>query len=246
MVQIEVMKKKVLLVSKIMGMVLFYSLVLIASIFLTMSILIKGDEIRAPNLIGKNLSSAYQIGSSKGVFLKKEIINIDKNIKPLTVIDQFPAPGTLVKEKSFIKVYITPEVTEVIIPDLTQQPYKECDQILSENNLKKRYVSYINSSDIPMDHVISQSIAPGSRIPSGTGIDLLVSKGIRDTSYIMPFIIGMEAEKVVYFFESKGFKISKITRVPYSYLEPGIVVKQFPSPGFRINPRNLISIQISE
>jgi beta-lactam-binding protein with PASTA domain len=62
----------------------------------------------------------------------------------------------------------------------------------------------------------------------------------------MPFIIGLEAEKVVYFFESKGFKISKITRVPYSYLESGIVVKQFPSPGFRINPKNLISIQISE
>ena len=246
MVQIDVMKKKVIMVSKIMGMILFYFLVLIASIFLTMSILIKGDEIRAPDLIGKTLTSAYQIGSTKGVFLKKEIINIDKSVQPLTVIDQFPAPGTKVKEKSFIKVYVTPEVTEVIVPDLINQPLKDCDSILSENNLKRRYVSYVNSSDVPMENIISQSITPGARVPSGTGIDILASKGIRDISYIMPFIIGLEAEKVVYFFESKGFKISKITRVPYSYLEPGIVVKQFPSPGFRINPKNLISIQISE
>lgn len=246
MVKIDVMKKKVLMMSKIMGMMLFYSLILISSIFLTMSILIKGDEIRAPDLIGKNLSSAYQTSSSKGIFLKKEIININKTARPLTVIDQFPAPGTKVKEKSFVKVYITPEVTEVIVPDLKNQPFRECDRVLSENHLKRRYVSYVNSGDVPVDQVISQSPAAGSRLPSGAGIDLLVSKGIRDSSYIMPFIIGMEAERVVYFFESKGFKISKITRVPYSYLEPGIVVKQFPSPGFRINPRNLISIQISE
>ncbi|MCK4835206.1 MAG: PASTA domain-containing protein [Candidatus Aminicenantes bacterium] len=240
------MKKKFLLVSKITGLILFYSLVLIASIFLTMSILIKGEEISAPNLIGKSLRAAYQVSSSKGIYLKKEIINFDKNYKPLTVIDQFPAPNTLVKEKSFIKVYVTAEVTEVILPDLSNQPIKDCHKILAENNLKKRYLSYINSNEIPMEHVISQSIPPGSRVASGTGIDILVSKGIRDTSFIMPFIIGMEAEKVVYFFESRGFKISKITRVPYSYLEPGIVVKQFPSPGFRINPKNLISIQISE
>lgn len=93
------MKKKFLLFSRIMGLVAFYFLVLIASIFLTMSVLIKGDEIRAPKLIGKTLKEAYQITSSRGIYLKKEIINFDKNYNPLTIIDQFPASNTLVKEK---------------------------------------------------------------------------------------------------------------------------------------------------
>ncbi len=240
------MKKKFLLLSRIMGLVAFYFLVLIASIFLTMSVLIKGEEIRAPKLIGKTLKEAYQITSSRGIYLKKEIINFDKNYKPLTIIDQFPAPNTLVKEKSFIKIYVTAELTEVIIPDLSRKNLKECEKILTKSNLKKRFASYINSDEIPADHIISQSYPPGSTVPIGTTLDILVSKGVRDRSFIMPFIIGQEASQVVYFFESKGFKISKITRVPYSYIEPGIVVKQFPSPGFRINPKNLISLQISE
>ncbi len=240
------MKKRLLFLSKIFGMVAFYSLVLIASVFLTMSVLIKGEELTAPNLIGKNLNEAYQITSHKGIYLKKEIINFDKSYKPLTIIDQFPSPNTRIKEKSFVKVYVTAELTEVVLPDLSGQNLKDSEQALNENNLKKRFISYINSDDIPVDSVISQSYPPGSKVPVGTDIDLLVSKGARDRSFIMPFIIGMKAEKVVYQFERLGFQISKITRVPYSYLEPGVVVQQFPSPGFRINPKNLISIQISE
>lgn len=240
------MKKKVLFLSKILGLVVFYSLVLFASVFLTMSVLIKGEELTAPNLIGKSLNEAYQIISLKGIYLKKEIINFDKSFKPLTIIDQFPSPNTRIKEKSFVKVYVTAELTEVILPDLMGQNLKESEQILNEKNLKKRFISYINSDGIPIDAVISQSYPPGSKVPIGTDIDLLVSKGTRDKSYIMPFVIGMKAEKVVYQFERLGFQISKITRVPYSYLEPGIVVQQFPAPGFRINPKNLISIQISE
>jgi len=240
------MKKKFLLLSKIMGLVAFYFLVLIASIFLTMSVLIKGEELRAPKLIGKTLQEAYQITSSHGIYLKKEVINFDKNYKPLTIIDQFPAANTLVKEKSFIKIYVTAELTEVIIPNLSNKSLKDCEILFTENNLKKRFTSYINSDKIPADHIISQSYPPGTTVPIGTSLDILVSKGIRDRSFIMPFIIGQKASDVVYFFEKRGFRISKITRVPYGYIEPGTVVKQFPSPGFRINPKNLISIQISQ
>ena len=88
------MKKKFLLLSKITGLFAFYMLILIASIFLTMSILIKGEEVKAPNLIGKSLKEAYTISAEKGIYLKTEIGDYGKNYKPLTVIDQFPSPDT--------------------------------------------------------------------------------------------------------------------------------------------------------
>jgi len=240
------MKKKFLLLSKIVGLVMFYILILIASIFLTMSILIKGEEVKAPNLIGKNLKEAYKISAEKGIYLKTEIGDYGKNYEPLTVIDQFPSPDTHVKENSFIKVFITSEPTEVIVPDLSGHSLKDCEKLLNDNDLKKRYVSYIEDQNVPVDFIISQSYVPGERISRGTLIDLLVSKGKRDNSFMMPDIIGMEAERVLYFFESKGLRISKITQVPYQGLQSGIVIKQFPSSGFRINQKNLISINISE
>jgi len=246
MVKIESMKKKVLLLSKILGLAAFYTLVFIASIFLTMSILIKGDEIAAPHLIGKSLKEAYRESSEKGVFLKKVTGNYDSQFKPHTVIDQFPAPGTRIKEKSYIKVYVTSEVKEIAMPDLVGHHIRECEQILEKNELKKRYISYVESESVPVDFAISQSKEPGSIVPSGTSVDILISKGRTDPSYIMPDVIGRPAEDVVFFFEKMGFKIAKITRMPYTGLQSGIVVNQIPSPGFSITSKNLISIQVSE
>lgn len=240
------MKKKLLAILKVFGIIAFYALILVASIFLTMSILIKGEEIKAPDLIDKNLTQAYEIASRKGVYLKKIVGNYDKNYKPLTVINQSPSPGVSIKEKSFIKVFITSEIVEVIVPDLSGYSLREGEKILRENDLKKRFVSYIDADNIPVDFVIAQSLPPGVRVPRNSEIDILVSKGKRNKSYIMPDIIGKKAEKVLYFFERKKLKISKITTVPYPGLESGIIIKQFPSSGFRINLKNLIGIQVSE
>ncbi len=239
-------KKKFLLLSKILGFVLFYSLVLIASVFLTMSILIKGEEIEAPDLKGKSLNEAYKIAIEKGVYLKPIMGNYGKQFKPLTVINQFPSPGVKIKEKSFVQVFITSELVEVIMPDLSGYSLRESQKILRENDLRKRYVSYMEAQDAPVDTVIAQSIPAGARVPSDSEVDILVSRGRRSKSYIMPDIIGKRADKVVFYFESMGLKISKITRVPYEGLEPDIVIKQFPSSGFQINPKARIRIEVSE
>jgi serine/threonine-protein kinase len=242
----KTVKKKFLFLSKILGLVLFYSLVLIASIFLTMSALIKGEEIKAPDLNGKSLNEAYKITIEKGIYLKPITGNYGKQFKPLTVINQFPAPGVKIKEKSFIQVFITSELVEVIMPDLTGYSLRESEKILRENDLRKRYVSYMDAHDVPVDSVIAQSIPANARVPSDSEVDILVSRGRRGKSYIMPDIIGKRVDRVVYYFESKGLKISKITKVLYEGLEPDIVIKQFPSSGFRINSRARIHIEVSE
>ena len=96
------------------------------------------------------------------------------------------------------------------------------------------------------DSVISQSLPAGSRMAEGSAIDLLISKGGESRSFVMPDLIGKEAVKVLVFFESRGLKISKIEEVPYFGLKPGVILKQFPSPGFEISSKNLIGIQVSK
>jgi serine/threonine-protein kinase len=211
-----------------------------------MSLLIKGDEIPAPSLIGKTLNEAYRAASQSGVYLKKIEVNYDKNFKPLTIINQSPVAGTKIKGNSIVKIYITSEVIEVIVPDMTNYSLKEVEKILKENDLKKRFVSYIEAGSIPIDLVISQSYPAGSKIPRGTGIDFLVCRGKKEKSYLMPDIIGMRAEKVLVLFENKGFKISRITEMVYPDLDPGIVINQYPHSGHKINSKNLISLEVSK
>lgn len=240
------MKKKFLLLTKIVGLALFYALVLIASVFFTMSALIKGEELKTPDMKGKSLNEAYKIATENGVYLKKYLGNYGKQYKPLTVINQFPAPGIRIKEKSFIQVFVTSDIVEVIMPDLSGYSLRESERLLRDNNLRKRYISYMDARDVPVDFIISQSIPSGARVPSDTEVDILVSRGRRGKSYIMPDIIGKRIDDVSAYFDEIGLKISETVKISYPGLEPGVIIKQEPTSGFPINSKARIHIQVSE
>lgn len=246
MINSSSMKRRLLLVSKVLGIGTIYSLVLVISIFLTMSILIKGDEIKSPDLIGKSIDEASTIAHNNGFFLKKITGNYSRNYKPLTVIEQIPEPGVYIKEKSNIKIFITSELIEVIVPDLAGYTREDSRKLIKESELKKRYVSYIHSEKVPQDFIISQSLKPGAHVPINSNIDILVSKGKKKSEYIMPDIIGKNAERILSYFEIIGLKIEKITRVSYPGLRPNIIIWQNPAQGFKISSKNRISIQVSE
>ena len=133
-----------------------------------------------------------------------------------------------------------------MVPQLVARSQKECEALLKKSKLKKGHTAFISAVDVMPDSVISQSAPAGSRVAEGTAIDLLISKGSESRSFVMPDLIGQEAAKVLVFFESQGLKISKIEEVPYFGLKPGIILKQFPSPGFEISAKNLIGIQVSK
>jgi len=240
------MNKKVVLAGKVAGIAAGYSLLLVLSVFFTVSLLVKGAEISAPDLTGKPLQQAYALAAKKGVFLKKVVGDFGGTYAPNTVVSQFPAPGTSVKEKSVVKIFVASEVSQTIVPRLVALSQKESEALLKKSKLKKGHSAFITAADVMPDSIVSQSPAGGSRVAEGSAVDLLISKGGESRSYIMPDVIGKEAVKVLVFFEGRGLKISKIEEVPYFGLKPGIILKQFPSPGFEISAKNQIGIQVSK
>ncbi len=221
-------------------------LLFVISVFFTMSTLIKGDEIKAPDLIGKNINEAAKTAQEKGIFLKKVAGNFSRNYKPQTVIKQIPEPGVFIKKRSNLKIFVTSELVEVIVPDLGGYTREESRKLIKESELKKRYVSYIYSNSVPQDYIITQSLKSGSHVPINSDMDILVSKGKRNREFIMPDIIGKNAEKILTYFEIIGLNIEKITKVSYPGLKPNIIIWQNPSQGFKISSKNRISIQVSE
>ena len=240
------MNKKVVLAGKIAGIVLGYFLVFFLAAFSTVSLLVKGDEVMAPDLLGKPLREAYAIAANKGIYLKKVVGDFGGTYAPNTVVNQFPTPETSVKVKSVVKIFVASEVGQTVVPMLIALSQKECEDLLKKSKLKKGHSAFITAADVLPDSVISQSAPAGSRIAEGSVVDLLISKGGESRSFVMPDLIGKEAAKVLVFFENQGLKISKIEEVSYFGLKPGIILKQFPSPGFEISAKNLIGIQVSK
>jgi beta-lactam-binding protein with PASTA domain len=240
------MNKKVVLIGKIAGIVCSYFAFFFLSVYFTVSLLVKGDEINAPDLMGKTLAEAYTIAAKKGIILKKIVGDFGAAYPPNTVVNQFPAPDSGVKGKSVLKIFVASEVGQTVVPDLITKSQKECDALLKSSKLKKGHSAFVSSLDVPLDCVIGQSLPASSRVAEGSAIDVLVSKGAESLSFIMPDLIGEPADRVLVFFEAQGLKISKIEEVTYFGLKPGIILKQFPSPGFEISAKNLIGIQVSK
>lgn len=240
------MSKKMALAGKIAGIFAAYSLVLFLTVFFTVSLLVKGAEVSAPDLTGMSLNEAYALAARKGVYLKKVVGDFGSAYAPNTVVSQFPAPATRVKEKAAIKVFVATEVGQTIVPQLVKLSQKEGEKLLKRSRLKKGHTSFIAAAATMPDTVLSQSLPAGGRVAEGTAVDLLISRGGEGVSWVMPDLIGKEAAKVLVFFESRGLKISKIEEMPYFGLRPGIILKQYPAPGFEIGARNQIGIQVSK
>jgi eukaryotic-like serine/threonine-protein kinase len=223
-----------------------YFLILAASIFLTMSVLIKGDEVITPDFVGKKATEADNLAQKSGIFLKKTFVDAGPGHLPHTVIDQSPAAKTPVKEKASVLVYISADIGEVVMPDLAGQSFRDGDELLKKSKLKHGNLAYVSASDVQADTVLSQFPPAGSNVPENCTVDLLLSRPYEAASYIMPDLIGKPAGEVQGFFESCGIKISKIEEIPYFGLKSGIVVNQFPLAGFEIGAKNLISIKVSK
>jgi serine/threonine-protein kinase len=144
-----------------------------------------------------------------------------------------------------VKAYYTPMPEKILMPDVQGKVLDEAVRVLSENGLKKGGISYMDSETCLVDHVICQGVMPGESINRGESLDLLISRGPRPISYVMPDFIGMTIQRVQAFLLAHGLKVSKIESITYPGLEQGVIVKQYPHSGYRINARNLITFGVS-
>jgi len=231
---------------RVLTYLIVFGSVFVISMLLTMTILIKGDEITTPEFVGKPIRQVRETALHKSIMLKEFSGDYGNAYPPQTVVNQFPSAGTSIKENSFVKVFVTSDLAQTQVPDVLGKTLHEAEKLLKENRCKRRQLSYILMKDVPFDTIISQSVPAGTRTGENSEVDLLVSRGNETVSYIMPDLIGLDADRVLMFFESRGLRVANIETRPYYGLKPGIVLKQSPDPGFEISTRNKIGIEVSQ
>jgi beta-lactam-binding protein with PASTA domain len=76
-------------------------------------------------------------------------------------------------------------------------------------------------------------------------VGILLSQGDLDDRYVMPDLIGMRADNVIGRLNGWGFKVADIRYVYYPGASAGLIVKQEPANGYRVQKRNRISFEVS-
>lgn len=208
-----------------------------------MRIAIHGREVSMPNLVGKNVSDANGELRSRGLVLRvADRVYSEQAIN--TVVRQTPPPGLLMKVSQQAHVVLSLGQRQLQIPSLEGNSLRVSRIELLRAGLQVGEVSSLTLPDVAADTVLIQSPKPGAGAASPR-VDVLVSQGPREESYVMPHLIGMTAEDAVRRLES-GKLQRKLNTVGAPQWPHGSVIDQAPAPGARVASAATVELTVAQ
>lgn len=174
-----------------------------------------GESITVPDLKGMHIDELENF--LKGRNLSYRITKdsgYSPDYKPLSVLKQFPAPYSKVKEKR--KIYVTlnsAEPPNVKMPKLTGSSVKSAQMVLKTLDLKIGKITYV--PDFAANNIMKQIhngkvIPEGTLIPKGSEISLEVGDGLGNQTFLSPDLKGLSLEEARFVIIGQGLKVGTV------------------------------------
>jgi beta-lactam-binding protein with PASTA domain len=175
-----------------------------------------GQAIQVPALKGLNIDKAMERLREQGFNFKIDSVYVPDEA-PGTIVEQDPDAGTNVKENRTIYLtMVTQQAPPVSLPDLIteQSIYREAVATLSNYGLKVGDTTY--RSDIARDRVLEvrfggQIIKPGTKIPKGSKLDLVLGNGEGASEVDIPELLNLDLDAAKFSIKGAGLTIGSIT-----------------------------------
>lgn len=228
------------LVSKVFLRQLLYAFLFLIVLFWIAVYFLKiytrhGKTIEVPDLIGQRLEELYSTKhASHFKFIVVDSIFDDSRAKGSIVLQDPPA-GSIVKPGR--KIYLTIVATQpemVVMPDLVDLTLRKA--ILEINASRLSVERLVFQYDIARNAVLEQRyqgmpILPGTRIPRGSAIELVVGKGLKDEKIPVPDLIGKTLQEAIILIFQSSFNLGKIHYREATTMNTPRVYRQSPPGG---------------
>jgi eukaryotic-like serine/threonine-protein kinase len=228
------------------GKVLLLLVALVATYFLfaaaSMRVALRAREVLVPDLTNRTAADANALTDALGLALKvDETRRPDAKIAAGRILTQEPAAGSAARRQRTVKVWLSGGLRTSSVPRLVGETERAAQLRLAQDGFTLAGVAEIRSQAAP-DVVVAQNPPPKS---GGEQVSLLVNRGDRGETYVMPDLIGLNGERASEALRNRGFRVAVVGSVPYPGVVAGIVVRQNPQGGFQIGPGEPISLEVS-
>jgi serine/threonine-protein kinase len=215
----------------------------VLSFAVSMRIALKTREVVVPALQSQSVNEATRLLADEGLTLKVETARrVDPKVPLDRIVAQEPAPGTTTRSQRSVKVWLSDGPTATSVPALVGESERTAQIRAQMASLRISTVAEIRSADVPTGVVVAQSPAPKSRAAS---VSLLVNRGERGRTYVMPDLIGTHGDQGADLLRSRGLRVAIVGAQPYPGVPAGIVIRQSPQGGFQVAPGDAISLEVS-
>jgi beta-lactam-binding protein with PASTA domain len=210
-----------------------------------------GETLVIPDLRGSYVEEAEQILAKKGLYP----IVIDsvyvRNKKLGTIIDQIPAPNSTVKSNRPVYIIINSrKVRQVNLPEISDVSYRQADAMLQSVGLSVASVEYAPSEfkDLVIEIKFQgRSILPGTRIPEGSSVILVVGTGTGAVESKVPALKGLKIEDATIKATASSFEIGAVNFdvTPSGNENEYFIYRQIPAAGSALPEGGKINIYLT-
>jgi len=158
-----------------------------------------GEAEVIPDLRGSYVEEAQVLLAKKGLYVQVIDSVYVRDKKLGTIIDQIPAPNSTVKTNRPVYVIINSrKVRQVTLPEINDVSYRQADAMLQSIGLSVASVEYVPSEykDLVSEVKLhGRTILPGTRVPEGSALVLVVGNGLGEASTAVPMLKGKGLEE---------------------------------------------------
>jgi serine/threonine-protein kinase len=228
--------KLLLLIGALIGTYLVFAVA-------AMRVALKTREVVVPNLAGRSVNEASTLLEELDLKLKvEEVRRVHPQVPEGRVMLQEPAAGAVARRQRSIKAWLSAGSRAARVPALVGESEQTAAMRLRSDSLQLSAMAEIRYASYPPGAVIAQDPPPESR---STNVSLLVNRGARGATYVMPDLIGVNGDRAAEFLRARGFRVAVVGDHPYPGVPAGVVLRQAPQAGFQIAPGEPISLEVS-
>ena len=236
-----------------MGRILFrlaYGFLLVAiflgGVWVTFRRSIVGRSVTVPDLVGKPVPEAIAAARGAGLGFEEQTgrARNDDKIPRGSVLMQQPEGGSLAKPAQAIRAVLSLGPRELHVPELAGLPPRAAALKLGQESLSLGTVSWYRDS-VARVGIVAQDPEADSVGARNVAVAVLTNRGLPETRFVMPDLVGQDADKMRARLETFGFRVGSARYESYEGIAPNTILKQFPPAGYPLSSREVVSLTVS-
>jgi beta-lactam-binding protein with PASTA domain len=173
-----------------------------------------GEYLRVPEVKGKTLAEATAFLEKQGFEIIIQDSIYQDTMPPLVVLKQFPEPDATVKVNRTVYLTINRATAPLVdMPNLVGLSFRNAELELKAKGLKlgdTTYVPDIAKNAVKDQLLNSASLRPGTKVPMGSLISLVLGAGIGSEEIPVPDLFGMPYIEAVTLLEASGINLGVV------------------------------------
>ena len=203
------------------------------------------EEIKVPNFVGSTFEKAQALAQETGLEIARgeDVYSPDQEEGKIT--SQNPTADSVVSPGKLITVYVSKGKKDGVVPKIVGRDYKEASEYLKTFGFELGIVK-TESSTLPENVIIEQSVEEGSTASKGTKIDVTVSDGKGKETVKMPNLIGKTPDEANAIIDTEGLKLGDATYEETTTTAQNLIFWQQYPEGTELEKGTAVSYKVSK